>query len=99
VNRSTAEHWVVISAVVTAGVYFYRLITEGSSPPATLKRTAGAGSPPVPVGAFATAWGFTYLIVALIAEAAPGLGGAFAILIMAGDLLANGSEVFKDVGH
>jgi hypothetical protein len=96
-SADTAERWVVVSAAATAGIYFYRQFTEGSSPPATLKRVAGVGKPPVPLGAFATAWGFTYLVLAMMASAAPGLGGGFAILIMTADFLTNANSVFTDV--
>lgn len=96
-DQATAERWVTISALTVAGVYAYRRLIEPSGPPATLKKLVGVGELP-PLGAWATAWGFTFLVVSVIAEAAPGLGGAFAILIMTGDLLANGSSVFADVG-
>jgi len=96
-DKATAERWVIISALTVAGVYAYRRLIEPSGPPATLKKIVGVGELP-PLGAWATAWGFTFLTVSVIAEAAPGLGGAFAILIMAGDVLANGSSLFADVG-
>jgi hypothetical protein len=96
-DQATAERWVTISALTVAGIYAYRRLIEPSTPPATLKKLAGVGELP-PLGAWATAWGFTFLAVSVIAEAAPGVGGAFAILIMAGDVLANGASVFADVG-
>jgi hypothetical protein len=95
-SRQTAERWVTISALIVALTYGYRRITEATSSPVTLKKLVGVGDP-VPLGAFATAWGFTFLTVAIIAEAAPGLGGAFAILIATGDLLTNSSSVLADV--
>lgn len=97
-TEQTAERWIVASAVATAGIYFYRLFTEGSAPPATLQRTLGAGRPVVPLGAFATAWGFTYLTLALIATGAPQLAGAFAILIGTADVLTNTGSIAADVG-
>lgn len=95
-NKATAERWVTISALLVAGVYAYRRLTEATSQPVTLKKLVGIGNP-VPLGAFATAWGFTFLVIAVMAEAAPGLGGAFAILIGTSDLLTNSSSVFGDV--
>ena len=62
-----------------------------------MKKLVGVGELP-PLGSFATAWGFTFLIVAIITEAAPGLGAAFAILIATSDLLTNSASVFADVG-
>jgi hypothetical protein len=98
VNEATAERWVVISAVTVAGVYAYRRVVEPSSPPATAKKILGVGGLP-PLGAFATAWGFVYLVVAAMATAAPGLGGGFAILIMTADLLTNTADLTKDLGQ
>jgi len=95
-DRATSERWVTISALIVAGIYGYRRLTEATSTPVTLKKIAGIGNP-VPLGAFATAWGFTYLVVAIMAEAMPGVGGAFAILIAVGDFLTNSQSVFKDV--
>jgi hypothetical protein len=93
-----AEKWVITSALVVAGVYGYRRLTEQpTSPPVTLKELAGAGQLP-PLGAWATAWGFTFLVVSIIATAAPELGAAFAILIATGDLMTNAQSIFKDVG-
>jgi hypothetical protein len=88
-SPSTAERWVVISAVVTAGVYLYRVLGGGPTAKASNPRQLISGKPPPPLGQFATAWGVVYLVIALMAEAAPGLGGGFAILVMTGDLLAN----------
>jgi hypothetical protein len=97
-NQETAERWVVISAFTVAAVYAYRRFTEPSAPPATAKKLLGIGGLP-PLGAFATAWGFVYLVVAAMAEAAPGLGGGFAILIATADLLTNSAGLFADVGQ
>lgn len=96
-DASTAERWVTISALIVAAIYGYRRVTEQPSTPVTAGKLIGNG-PPVPLGAFATAWGFTFLVVAIMAEAAPGLGGAFAILIATGDALTNSASVFADIG-
>lgn len=96
-DRATAERWVTISALLVAGIYAYRRLIEPTSTPVTGKQLLGSGSPP-PLGAFATAWGFTYLVVSIMATAAPGVGGAFAILIATGDLLTNSASLFADVG-
>ena len=97
-NDAAAEQWVTVSALTVAGVYAYRRLTEGAGqPPATAKKLVGVGELP-PLGAWATAWGFTFLVVAVMATAAPELGAAFAILIATGDLLANASSIFGDVG-
>jgi hypothetical protein len=93
-----AEKWVIASALTVAGVYAYRRMTETpGKPPVTGKQLAGIGELP-PLGPWATAWGLTYLVVAIMATAAPGLGAAFAILIATGDLLTNAQSIFADVG-
>jgi hypothetical protein len=96
VSRGTAERWVVISAVITLGIYAYRRLAGAPAAPGKLANIVSQ-KPPVPLGQFATAWGFTYLIVATMAEAAPGLGGGFAILIMTADLLANAGNIITEV--
>ena len=96
-TEQTAERWIVTSALVVAGVYGYRRLTEQpATPPVTVKQLAGVGQLP-PLGAWATAWGFTFLVIAIIGTAAPELGAAFAILIATGDLLTNASSIFQDV--
>lgn len=95
-DRSTAERWVTISAVLVAGIYAYRRLTEGTTSALSVNTALGIGGIPA-FGAWATAWGFTYLVVAIMASASPGLGGSFAILIAASDFLTNASSVFADV--
>lgn len=99
-DRASSERWVVISAAIVAGIYAYRRILVGSSSSSsssskkgTAKQLAGIGDP-VPVGQFAAAWGFVYLVVAIMASANPGLGGSFAILIATGDTLTNAADLF-----
>lgn len=91
-----ADRWVVISALVVLGIYAYRRLVEPVSSGASVKQLVGIGNP-VKLGAFITAWGFTYLVVSLIATADAGLGKGFALLIMTGDLLANGQQIASDV--
>lgn len=95
-DRAAADRWVTISAVIVLGMYGYRRLTEAASSPVTIKKLIGVGNP-VPLGAFATAWGFTFLVLSIMAEAAPGLGGGFAILIATSDFLTNSQSVFSDV--
>jgi hypothetical protein len=94
-SQGTAERWVVISALVVAGVYAYRRIVEPVQT-GNLKNIIGIGNP-VPLGQFATAWGTMYLVIAIMASAAPGLGGGFAILVMTGDLLTNTANLTADL--
>lgn len=92
----SAERWVTTSALVVAGVYAYRRLVEPAQT-GNLKNLIGVGNP-VPLGQFATAWGFTFLVVAIMAQAAPELGGGFAVLIGTADLLTNSASLFGDVG-
>ena len=95
---SQAEKWVVSSALVVAGIYAYRRLTETpGQPPVTAKQIAGVGELP-PLGPWTTAWGFTFLVVALMATAAPEVGAAFAVLIAVGDLMTNAQSIMADVG-
>jgi hypothetical protein len=86
-DQATAERWVTISALVVLGVYAYRRVRQPAQP-GSLKNVFGAGAP-VPLGQFVTAWGVTYLVIAIMASASPGLGGSFAVLVMTADLLNN----------
>jgi hypothetical protein len=85
-SRDTAERWVAISAVAVLVVYAYQRIA-GKQPTTTGAKAVATSQ--APFGQFITAWGFTFLVIAGMAEAAPGLGGGFAILVMTADLLAN----------
>ena len=96
-SKQGAERAVVISALVVFVMYFYRHLTEG-----TTQTNGGVGQllglgAPANVGRFVTAWGFIFFTLSIITEAAPGLGGAFAILVATGDLLTNGTQVVKDI--
>lgn len=95
-DKASAEQWVTASAVIVLGIYGYRRLTEATASPVTVKNIVGLANP-APLGAFATAWGFTYLVIAIMAQAAPGLGGGFAILIATSDFLTNGPALFGDV--
>jgi hypothetical protein len=94
-DRTTAEHWVVISALIVAAVYGYRRLIEPVQQ-GNIKNIIGIGNP-VPLAQWATAWGVVYLVISVMAEASPGLGGSFAILIATGDLLVNIGSVTADV--
>lgn len=96
-DHAAAERWVTISAATVAGIYAYRRLTEGSAPPATVGKLIGADKPPAPLGAWGTAWGFTFVVVAIMAEASPPLGGSFAILIMVAAILTNTTTLLTDV--
>jgi hypothetical protein len=93
-SKDTADRWVTTSALIVIGVYAYRRFTSTSTPTqkGTAKNLLGA-SPLPPLGQFVTAWGFVFLVCALMAEAEPGLGGGFAVLIATGDLLTNTSAI------
>lgn len=96
-DSSTAERWVVVSALIVIAVYGYRRIVEPVQQ-GNLKNIIGIGNP-VPLAQFMTAWGFTYFVLAVAANASPGLGGSMAILIATGDLLTNAPAILGDVTH
>jgi hypothetical protein len=97
-SKGGAERAVVVSALVVAAVYAYRVITEGHStaPGGGAKQLAGVGQPPN-LGRFITGWGFSFLVIAILASSAPSLGGSVAILVATGDVLANMGQVAADV--
>lgn len=85
-SKNSAQAAVSVSAFVVAAIFAYRKLTETSS------------STPAPsVGHFVLGFGFTYVTLAILAEAAPELGGMFAVLVATGDLLANGKPLIADV--
>jgi hypothetical protein len=79
-----AQSAVSVSAVVVAGVYGYRKLVE-SDPKAA------------PTAHFVIGFGFVFITLALVAQAAPSLGGMLAILIAGGDLLTNGIALTNDL--
>jgi len=88
-SASQAHTAVATSAIVVFGLYAYRKMLAG----------IGAGQPVASTGQFVTGFFFLYLTLSVMAEAAPALGGMFAWLVMAGDLLANGQPLVKDLNH
>lgn len=97
-SKQGAERAVVISALVVFGIYFYRHLTEGTDTSSSggVGQLIGLGTP-ASIGKFITAWGFVFFVLSIVTEAAPGLGGAFAILAATGDALANTTQIAKDV--
>ena len=84
-SKSSAQSAVSVSAMVVAAIFAYRKLTETTS------------STPAPsVGHFVLGFGFTYIVLSILAEGAPELGGMFAILVATGDLLANGKPLIAD---
>ena len=102
-TRAGAEGAVVLSALVVGSTWAYRkLIEPASSKPAGrggAKALAGLESTPAPAGEFGIAFGFIYLTLSVTASFAPELAGSLAVMIAVGDVLANGSAVFVDVGN
>src|SRR3954469_1899482 len=101
-NQTQAESAVTASALVVGGLYVFRRLSETdvtvtAGKGLRIKQLAGIGTPP-PTGPFVVGWGFTFLVIALLAQASPTLGGSFALLVATGAVLANGTNVSKDVG-
>lgn len=95
-----AEKAIITSALIVAGIYTYRVITEGTSSTPTsggkISQLAGKGSPAT-LGVFITGWGATFLVISVIAAAAPGLGGAMALLVATGDAIGNLGQLAADI--
>lgn len=102
-TKDQAETAVAGSALIVGGIYAYRKLVEGADVATTPKPKGGKatdligyGTPP-PVGQFITGWGFVFLLLALVAQASPNLGGSFAILVATGDVLGNGIALTDDL--
>jgi hypothetical protein len=78
-----AQTAVSISAMVVAGAYVYRKLSEPTSS--------------TPTAHFVIGFAFTFVTLAVLAEAAPAVGGPLAVLVAAGDVLTNGTALFKDL--
>jgi hypothetical protein len=90
----SAQSYIVLSAFVVAALYSWRWLTgnhRGAKlTPATL---VAYNAPLVSPEGFVVAWGVIYLTLAIVGSFAPGLAGAMALLILTGDVLANGVSV------
>jgi hypothetical protein len=84
-TEEQAQNAVTLSALVVGGVFAYRKLvgpSTGNSP-----QTAH----------FVVGFGFVFIVLAILAQAAPPLGGSLAILVATGDLLANGQGLVTDL--
>lgn len=99
-----AENIVSMSALVVGGTYLYRKLIEPSVPATAstgrhnVAQAMGYG-PPLSVGKFVTGWGFTFLMISMIAQVSPDLGSSMAILVAVATLLINGAAIAVDVNH
>lgn len=103
-DRNNAESTVTTSALIVGVVYAYRYFTEGPSSaapslahPTAAKQLAGAGGLP-PLSHFIIGYGFAFMIISVIAQAEPDVGGPLAALVALGTVLAQGQALFGDVG-
>jgi hypothetical protein len=108
-EQSQAENAVVISALITGGVYAYRYFTEGPSTStgkesleekgyiAKYKAFYGFG-PVLPLHVWIPAAGITYLGLSILAAGSPQVGGSASVLVGAGAFLGNAKAIFADVG-
>lgn len=89
---------VTTSALVVFGIYGYRRVIEGTAggTGSGLSSLLGLGSSSKG-GSFITAWGFTFFVLALLAEAAPELGGTLAITVAVSDFFTNATSLLGDV--
>lgn len=92
-NKEQAENAVIVSALIVGGIYMYRKLTEQAIPNNSKIKAVP------PVGRFVTGWGVAFLVISAMAEASPGFGGAFALLVAAGDVMYNGTALASDINH
>jgi hypothetical protein len=55
------------------------------------------GKTKTPFGEWAVGWGVVFFFIALISEAYPQPAGALAGIVVVGDFLANGAQLFEDM--
>lgn len=105
-DQGKAETAIVTSAVIVAGTYAYRKMTEHvtgqKSAPVTRgpKHVAegiiGTGEL-LPVGTWVTGFGVTYIVISILAAMSPSVGGMSAILVAVGCELGNVQALTKDL--
>lgn len=107
-NKEQAQTAVTASALIVGGVYSYRRLVEPAiNADVKVNTHVGknrlleiSGFGPLPnVGRFITGFGVVYLVLSLMAQANPNLGGSFAILVAVGDVLGNGTQLAADVNN
>lgn len=84
-SRTGAQTAVLLSAFWVAALFGYRKLTQTSlaNAPQVVPQTSH----------FVIGFGFTFIVLSMVAAAAPPLGGMFAILVATGDTLVNGQAV------
>lgn len=73
---------VVTAAIIVAGLRLWMQVR---------------GKTKTPFGEWAIGWGALFLILSLMSEAAPGGAGMLALIVVVGDVLANGATLMTDV--
>lgn len=102
-TQTQGENAITLSALVTAGVYFYRRAVEGESGAPSSKHvvetyTRAFGSGPVlPLGQWLPAAGAVFIGLALLGAASPKVGGTAAVLVATGAALGNGVALQRDL--
>ena len=101
-STGKAQGWIIVSAIVTGGMYFLRRMVETadigtSTSKSKIEAVLGSGAPPA-LETWLLAYGITYFGLAIMAMAAPELAAAFAILVLAVNGINNGVTVAADIG-
>lgn len=87
----SANSMIKIGALLVGGIYAFRRFTEGTAEQE--KRSTKLA----PLGQFVIAWGTVFLVLSIIAPAAPTLAGNMALLLVVASLLSNGVQASKDI--
>jgi hypothetical protein len=99
---------ILTSALVVGATYAIRKLIEPAATEAhegpksivdSMLQVSGAEPAPAAAGQFATAFGFTFVTLSIIATFAPSLAGSMATLVAVSNMLINGSSVFADITH
>jgi hypothetical protein len=98
-----AQRAVSVAAVIVGMVYAYRRLVEGAgatgphvASKGAAKQLLGQGPPP-PLSQWIVAYGFAFLVISVMAQAAPRVGGTFALLLALGTVLTQGQQLAADV--
>ena len=91
-STERANSLIKVSALIIAGIYVYRRLTE------TFSGDEAKVDPNLaPLGRFVVGFAFTFFVLSVLAGPSPTLAGNMALLILIASILANGVPISKDI--
>lgn len=106
-QQAKAESKIITSAILVFSVWAFRTLYEtgktvgkaAGEQQGGLKQLAGLTAHPAHPAQFIVGFGFVFFVLSVAAMGAPEAAGNFAILIAVGSTLANGVQLFTDIGN